>query len=61
MNFGDEAKSGEVTQFVAPSASESAARKRRNVALAIALLGFVALVFVITLVRLQGNVLNRPF
>ena len=61
MNYGEEAKNGDVAQFVAPSAAESAARKRRNVALALALLGFVALVFVITLVRLQGNVLNRPF
>lgn len=36
------------------------ARKRRNLALAIALLAFAALVFVVTIVRLGGNVLDRP-
>jgi hypothetical protein len=38
-----------------------AARRRRNLVLALTLAGFVALVFVITLVRLKGGVLERPF
>lgn len=37
------------------------ARNRRSIAIALALLGFVALVFIITLVRLQGHALSRPF
>jgi hypothetical protein len=36
------------------------ARRWRNWALAAALFAFAALVFVITLVRLGGNVLDRP-
>ncbi len=61
MTGGEEARSGDVSGFVAPSAVERAARRRRNLAIALALAGFVALIFVITLTRLQGNVLNRPF
>jgi hypothetical protein len=37
------------------------ARKGRNIALALGLVVFVILVFVVTLVRLGGNVANRPF
>lgn len=33
-----------------------AARSRRNIALALALAAFVALVFVVTIVKLTGNV-----
>ncbi len=36
------------------------ARRGRNIALAIGLVAFVILVFVITIVRLGGNVLDRP-
>ena len=36
------------------------ARRGRNIALAIGLLIFVVLVFVVTIVRLGGNVANRP-
>lgn len=36
------------------------ARRRRNIALALALLAFAALIFVVTLVRLGGNVADRP-
>lgn len=32
------------------------ARKRRNVALALALVGFIVLVFVATVLRLQANI-----
>jgi hypothetical protein len=38
-----------------------AARKRRSVAIALALIAFVVTVFIVTLVRLQGHALNRPF
>lgn len=40
---------------------QASARKRRNVVIALGLIGFVALVFVITLVRLQGHVVERSF
>lgn len=36
------------------------ARKRRNLILGAALVAFVALVFLVTIVQLQGAVLNRP-
>ena len=36
------------------------ARRGRNIALALGLALFVILVFVVTLVKLQGNVLDRP-
>jgi hypothetical protein len=38
-----------------------AARKRRSIATALALVGFVAVIFIITIVRLQGHALNKPF
>jgi hypothetical protein len=43
--------------------SEDAARARRgrNIALAMGLVAFVLLVFVVTVVRLGGDVANRPF
>jgi hypothetical protein len=37
------------------------ARSRRNIAMALALAGFVILIFVVTLVRLGGNVAQRAF
>jgi hypothetical protein len=37
------------------------ARKFRSIAMAVGLLVFVALVFVVTLVRIGANVANRPF
>lgn len=39
---------------------ELRARKRRNVWIALAIVAFIVLVFAITLVQLQGNVLERP-
>jgi hypothetical protein len=42
------------------SAESVAARDRRSIALALALLAFVVVVFAVTLVRLGGDVLNRP-
>ncbi|HBB55350.1 MAG TPA: hypothetical protein DCZ49_04110 [Hyphomonadaceae bacterium] len=41
------------------SAKAQAARGRRNWALAVALLGFVAVIFAITMVRLQENIRTR--
>jgi hypothetical protein len=41
------------------SARAQAARSRRNWAMAAALLGFVAVIFAITMVRLQENIRTR--
>jgi hypothetical protein len=38
-----------------------AAQRRRSIATAVALVSFVAIVFVITIVKLQGHALNKPF
>lgn len=43
------------------SSPDEAARKRRNLIIALALAAFVALVFAITIARLGANVLDRPF
>lgn len=46
-----------------PYANDPAARRartRRNWAIALGLLGFMALVFVITLARMGGHVADRP-
>jgi hypothetical protein len=40
---------------------DAKARRGRNIALALGLLLFVALIFVVTLVRLGANVAERPF
>ena len=37
------------------------ARKGRNIALGLGLVAFVILIFVVTVVRLGGNVAHRPF
>jgi hypothetical protein len=42
-----------------PSADEAAARKRRNAAFVWVLIGFVALVFLITLAKMQGVIPER--
>jgi hypothetical protein len=42
------------------SDAQRKARRNRNIAMAIALFAFVILVFIVTLVRLGGNVANRP-
>jgi hypothetical protein len=38
-----------------------AAQKRRSIATAVALLSFVGIIFLITIVKLQGHALNKPF
>ena len=43
------------------SDAERKARNGRNIALALGLVLFVILIFVVTIVRLGGNVANRPF
>jgi hypothetical protein len=43
------------------SKSEQKARRGRNIALALGLILFVILIFVVTIIRLGGNVVNRPF
>jgi hypothetical protein len=35
-------------------------RRRRNIVTALAILGFVVLVFFVTIARLKGNVFDRP-
>ena len=42
------------------TAADAKARRGRNVALALGLVLFVILVFVVTIVRLGGNVAHRP-
>lgn len=42
-------------------AIEARARRGRNIALALGLVLFVLLVFVVTVVRLGGSVAERPF
>ena len=43
------------------SEADLKARRGRNIALALGLVLFVILIFVVTIVRLGGNVSNRPF
>jgi hypothetical protein len=45
-----------------PEGTEQAkARNMRNIVLGLSLVGFVILIFVVTLVKLGGNIANRPF
>ena len=41
-------------------AEQAKARNIRNIVLGLSLVGFVILIFVVTLVKLGGNVGNRP-
>jgi hypothetical protein len=51
-------------EVIVPSAQDTAeqakARNMRNIVLALGLVGFVILIFVVTLVKMGGNVANRP-
>jgi hypothetical protein len=40
---------------------DAKARRGRNIALALGLVAFVVIVFVVTIAKLQGNVAARPF
>ncbi len=42
----------EILEFVKPSIEELAARKKRNVAIALGLLGFITLVFLVMITQL---------
>jgi hypothetical protein len=46
---------------VQPDEAAVKARRGRNIALALGLVLFVILIFVVTIVRLGGNVAARPF
>ena len=37
------------------------ARRGRNIAIALGLVAFVVIVFLVTVLKLQGSVANRPF
>jgi hypothetical protein len=44
-----------------PTSSDvRAAQKRRSIATAIGLMAFVALIFLVTIVKLQGHAINTP-
>lgn len=49
-----------MSETVPLSADELRARKRRNVWIALSIGAFIALVFLITIARLQAGVLDRP-
>lgn len=49
-----------MSEFVKLTPEEEKARKRRNLWIALALVAFMALVFFITVARLQAGVLDRP-
>ncbi|MDB5457101.1 MAG: hypothetical protein JWP92_2686 [Caulobacter sp.] len=44
---------------ILPEDAAAKARRARNIALALGLAAFVILIFVVTLVKLGGNVVNR--
>jgi len=50
----------QVDETVALTPDELAARKRRNVWIALAVAAFIVLVFAITLTQMQAAVLDRP-
>jgi hypothetical protein len=50
-----------ITSRIGPEGDlEAKSRNMRNIVLALSLIGFVLLIFVVTLVKLGGNVANRP-
>jgi|DEB19_MinimDraft_2_1074335.scaffolds.fasta_scaffold396780_2 hypothetical protein len=50
-----------IQPLLEPEGAEQAkARNMRNIVLGLSLVGFVILIFVVTLVKLGGNVGNRP-
>ena len=50
-----------MTQLPTDSPEAAKARRRRSIAIAIALLAFVAMVFVVTLVRVANHVPTSPY
>ena len=55
---GDDAKYPETVRL---TAEQEGRRRRRNIAIALLLVGMVALFFGMTIVRLGGNVADRAF
>ena len=47
--------SGQVIETVKLTPAEEAARKRRNIAIAVGLVAFIVLIFVTTVVRMSAN------
>lgn len=43
-----------------PESDVRAAQQRRSIATAIGLIGFVALIFIVTIIKLQGHAINAP-
>lgn len=60
MSEPQESPSAEETRPVDPAALAKA-RRGRNIALAIGLVVFIVLVYVVTLTRMGGYVAERPF
>ena len=50
-----------MTEPSRPTPEAERARKRRSLVMALGLVAFVVLVFVITIVRIGGDVANRSF
>jgi hypothetical protein len=51
----------EATPLASPeNAAAARARRGRNLAIALGLVGFVVLVYLVTVFRMGGNVLDRP-
>ena len=49
-----------MTDSVKLTPAQESARKKRNLWIALALLGFVALVFLITVAKMKAGILDRP-
>ena len=50
----------ESTPLAAAADAANRARRGRNLAIALGLVGFVVLVYLVTVFRMGGNVLDRP-
>jgi hypothetical protein len=56
-----EVRNDEVEAWEPPTEAERAARRRRNVAIALSIAGFMLIVFLVTVLRLGEYSLARPF
>lgn len=55
-NESPNALHGEALEFVKLSPEELAARKKRNMMIALSLVGFMGLIFAVTVIRLASNI-----
>ena len=55
-NISSDTLNGEKLEFVPMSPEEKAARNKRNITIAWSLVGFMVLIFAVTVIRLTGNV-----